>query len=156
MSESLELRETPYATSNITNQVSVEIGIPIEFDLTRYRTIKPGHLTAVQNTFIKGRSMGELSSLTEEQYYSNKYKTGNFLISIGDHIEYLQYRSEGTCFVRIKGNVIDADDCPVGIPEYYKINREPIVEWWARVNINNKIGWLLVDVKTVEVEGRTY
>ena len=156
LSISLELRETPYATSEITSQVSVKIGLPIEFDITRYRTIKPGHLTALKITTIKGRSMGELSSLTKEQYYSNKYKTDNYLISVGDHIEYLQYRAEGTCFVRIKSNVIDAEECPAGIPKHFKTNQEPIVEWWARVNINNSIGWILVDGKNVDVDGRTY
>jgi hypothetical protein len=134
----------------------VKIGLPIEFDITSYRSIKPGHLTALKITTIKGRSMGELSSLTKEQYYSNKYKTDNYLISVGDHIEYLQYRAEGTCFVRIKSNVIDAEECPAGIPKHFKTNQEPIVEWWARVNINNSIGWILVDGKNVDVDGRTY
>ena len=156
LTASLELRETPYTISEIASQIPVKIGMPIKFDITRYRTIKSGHLTALKNTTIKGRAMGELSSLTKEQYYSDKFNTKDYLISVGDHIEYLQYRAEGTCFIRIKGNVIDAEECPVGIPKLFKTNREPTIEWWARVNIDNIIGWILVDGKEVGVDGRTY
>ena len=46
--------------------------------------------------------------------------------------EYLQYRAEGTCFIRIERRVIDAD-CPAYMKSMFKVEIEPKTELWIHV-----------------------
>ena len=48
-------------------------------------------------------------------------------------IEYLQYRAEGTCFIRVGKTVIDADPCPAVDKSKARVEVEPRTEWWIRV-----------------------
>ena len=60
-------------------------------------------------------------------------------------LEYLQYRAEGSCFIRMEGGVIDADDCPANNKSLFKIEAEPTVESWIHVVLRGSSGWLLVN-----------
>ena len=69
----------------------------------------------------------------------------NIAYQKGTSLEYLQYRAEGTCFVRLMGEVIDTDVCPA-FDDKFRVMAEPVTEWWVRVLISGKPKeWLLVD-----------
>jgi len=76
-------------------------------------------------------------------------------VQAGDTVEYLQYRAEGTCFIRIASDVIDAKLCPNQQPSRFRLDTEPITEWWIHVTIKGKpAGWLLVSDAVVKVVDR--
>jgi hypothetical protein len=75
----------------------------------------------------------------------------------GDVIDYLQYRAEGTCFIRIADQVVDADPCPAQDDRTFRVVNQPATEWWIRVVLNrDPVGWVMVDEKTVKRSGRSY
>ena len=75
----------------------------------------------------------------------------------GLNIEYLQYRAEGTCFVRLSGVVIDADPCPINDKAMFRLETEPKIEWWIHVVLpDNSVGWLLVTDSRVKLVDREF
>ena len=75
-------------------------------------------------------------------------------VSAGDTFDYLQYRSEGTCFVRVAGKTMDAELCPTERKEF-RLDARPTTEWWIHLTVNGKpAGWLLVTDATVKDVGR--
>ena len=72
-------------------------------------------------------------------------------------IEYLQYRAEGTCFVRIGDRVVDADPCPAQNHQAFRMLNKPKTEWWIRVVVGRvPVGWVIVDGKAIKQSGRTF
>jgi hypothetical protein len=77
----------------------------------------------------------------------------NHTFKKGDSFEYLQYRAEGSCIVRWKGEIYSIEYCPWLDVEntQFTIETEPVNEWWIRVTKgHNALGWLLIDKSTVE------
>jgi hypothetical protein len=131
-------------------------GTEIAFDSTRYVTLRPGTLVARDSAVLTGRNLGKITYLSVHDYYSAPQSTTTVPILRGDQIEYLQYRAEGTCFIRVGGDVIDVDDCPHG-SEHFQVLSEHILEWWIHVSMPNRMGgWLLVDSTNVALLKRTY
>ena len=107
------------------------------------------------STRITGRKLGEVSRLVRSDYYSGKFGPASVAVLAGESIEYLQYRAEGTCFVRIAGSVIDADPCPTQKEGEFRLEAQPSVEWWIHIIVDGKVrGWLLVTEAAAKVVDR--
>jgi hypothetical protein len=147
----LSLHEEPSVSSKVTRRLSVKSKQRLVFDQTRYRTVKPGRLTVLVATALKGRVLGDITRLSAADYYSGRFPAASVTLSAGDAIEYLQYRAEGTCFVRVDGKTIDAETCPAHENTQFRLDVEPSVEWWIHITISGKpAGWLLITDATVK------
>jgi hypothetical protein len=153
----LVLHELPCTSSKVIRRLSVAPKRRLVFGDTRYRTMKPGRFLALVSTSIKGRMLGDIARLSRAEYYSDKFSDASINVRAGDTIEYLQYRAEGTCFVRVAGKTIDADPCPTEELTRFRLDVKPITEWWIRITANGTpAGWLLVTdatVKEIDREG---
>lgn len=153
----LELREQPSRAARQTQTLSATPGQRLTFDETRFRTIRPGRLQAVVPATVSGRRLGSVQALSRADYYSARYPDTAVKLNAGDSFDYLQYRAEGTCFVRIGGVVIDAQACPWDDRQAFRRISEPVVEWWVRLVPNGKpAGWLLLTDKTARVVERQF
>jgi hypothetical protein len=151
----LRLREFPSLSSKVVTTLMVPPGQRLAFDDTRYRTTKAGRFTALTAGPIAGRSLGQVTRLSKVDYYSGKFSATSVPLKAGEHIEYVQYRAEGTCFVRIASQVIDAAPCPNQQPAQFRLEVEPTTEWWIHITWNEKAsGWVLVSGATVKVVDR--
>jgi hypothetical protein len=155
--QQLRLHELPSESSRVVETVRVRPKQRLAFDDTRYRTIKPGRFLVLASTDIIGRRLGDLSRLSSSDYYSGKFGPASAAVRAGDSIEYLQYRAEGTCFIRIAGSVIDADPCPTFKEAQFRLESKPAMEWWIHIIVNGKaLGWLLVTDATAKVVDREF
>jgi hypothetical protein len=157
MSNELAIHETPSSSARIVRRLSVGRGQDLAFDETRYRTTESGHLQVLAPTRITGRVLGAVRSLTRDAYYSGQFPRQGVACQQGDVIEYLQERAEGTCFVRVNDQVVDADPCPAQDDRTFRLTSKPKTEWWIRVVVDRvPVGWVMVDGKTVKPSGRTF
>lgn len=157
VTSALELREQPSSTSRPALTLPVAAGERLTFDETRFRTMRPGRLRVVAAATVTGRSLGSIQALSRADYYSARYPNAIVRLNAGDTIDYLQYRAEGTCFVRIAGVVIDAEACPWEDREAFRRVSEPILEWWVRLVRNGRpVGWLLLNDSTAKVVDRKF
>ena len=100
---------------------------------------------------IAGRDLGNIAMLSKADYYSGKFARISVDLKPGDSFEYLQYRAEGTCFVRIRSRVIDAAECPDEHPDQFQTKLEPITEWWIHVIADRSVGgWVIVSPATLK------
>jgi hypothetical protein len=141
----LSLREAPDRTAAVRHNVEIPAGIPIDFHATRYQTWVPGRIEVVEASTILGRHMGDVRYVTRDDYYMGDFPRSEWSVLPGDTIEYLQYRAEGSCFVRIRGVVVDTERCPTFLPESFRLLENPVIEWWIEVEIGDSLGWLRVD-----------
>ena len=153
----LAIHETPSSSARIVRWLSVVPGENIAFDETRYRTTESGHLQVLAATHITGRLLGPIRSLTRDAYYMGQFPRQAVACKQGDVIEYLQYRAEGTCFVRVRDQVVDADPCPAQGDGTFRLITKPKTEWWIRV-VPDRVpaGWVIVDGKGLKQNGRTF
>jgi hypothetical protein len=157
VASALELREQPVGSAKVVLKLAAIPRQRLQFDETRFRTTSPGRLLAVVATTVTGRRLGAIQALARADYYSGKYPAAAVKVDAGDIVEYLQYRAEGTCFVRIAGAVIDADPCPHGTGDGFRLLTEPEVEWWIRLVADDRpLGWLLLTDKTAVVVDRDF
>jgi hypothetical protein len=78
-------------------------------------------------------------------------------VAAGDAIEYLQYRAEGSRFVRINGEAVEAGECPAQDKRSFKLEAMPTIEWWIRTILDDQyVGWLLVDDRVVKLVRRRF
>jgi hypothetical protein len=152
----LAIREMPSTSARIVRQLRVSIGQQLAFDETRYRTTATGHLQVLSATTVTGRVLGSIHRLTRDAYYKGQFPMEALACKEGDVIEYLQYRAEGTCFVQIADQVVDADPCPAQDDQGFRTITQPKTEWWIRVVLDGvPVGWVMVDEKTVKQSGRS-
>ncbi len=153
----LALHEDPARSIPLARVVrDVEAGTPIQFDATRYQTLRPGRIAVLEADTIRGRNLGTISYLSREEYYG-QHPAEEWPVMPGDTIDYLQYRAEGTCFVRIDGTVVDAEQCPALFGDSFELTSEPLLDWWIRVVLDHSpAGWLLVDNAVVTEVGRGF
>jgi hypothetical protein len=147
----LQLRETPSESARAVSTWTGRLGQVLTFDDTRYRTTQVGRFTVLIPTVMTGRQLGGTKRLSRADYYSGKFGPTRLNLNTGDVVEYLQYRAEGTCFVRVAGAAIDADPCPNHQPKAFRLESEPKTEWWIHVVQDELKGWLLVTEATVRV-----
>ncbi len=153
---SLALRAEPLKSAAVVGRVKVKSGERVEYDRVRHRVITPGQIEIVGPVTIKGRVLGPISFLSKDSYYSGSYPTATFKLTAGRVIEYLQYRAEGTDFLRIDGQVVDAYEY-VGKPELWRTVRQPTTELWIHVLFHNRpAGWLLLQAEQVKEAARHF
>src|SRR3989442_14406982 len=126
--KTLHLRELPSTSSRTSETVTVSPNQRLSFDDTRYRTVQAGRIRVLVPTHVKGRIIGAVDRLSGAEYSSDKFELVNVEVRLGTSFEYLQYRAEGTCFVRIDGRVIDASPCPTIDKSLFKVEAEPKTE----------------------------
>lgn len=149
----VQLRAEPAGSAEVTSVLNVPAGQPLTFDETVYRTMTPGLFLARRRSVVKGRDLGDLTTLSRMDYYTGRFEQVELPVSAGERIEYLQYRAEGTCFVRVRSRIIDAHMCPTESPDDFDMRSEPTVEWWIHL-VDGRAGWVAVSSDTVKVVGR--
>ena len=154
-SNELPLRQLPSASSPIVGIAKVLPGQRLPYDETQYRTTRAGRISVLMPYYINGRMIGPVARLSAKDYSLNKFAQVRIEVRPGTNIEYLQYRAEGTCFVRIGSNVIDAEPCPTIEKSVFTVESEASTELWLHVAIGNSSGWLLVDGRSAKEVGRT-
>jgi hypothetical protein len=153
----LAIREAPSLSAKVVRRLPVTKGQQVAFDETLYRTIEAGHLEAVAVVNISGRVLGTTRLVTRDAYYKGQFPERAVTVKAGDVVEYLQYRAEGTCFVRVADQVIDADPCPAEDARAFRVMSQAKTEWWIRlVSDRVPLGWVVVDGTTVKESGRSF
>ena len=154
---SLVLRERPEADSPIAREIEVSLDEFLAFSSFRYRTITPGRVQAQRDGSFHGRSFGRVSYVSKEAYYHASSPQTDFPYLQNDEVEYLQYRAEGTGFIRLHGEVLDVDLPFWSDPAAFMIASEPQCERWIQLlhDGNTRLGWLLLDENAEEV-GRSF
>jgi hypothetical protein len=140
----LPLRNTPSLTSPIGVKVKTSPGQQLTYDNELSRTTRVGHFKVLSGAQIEGRLFGPLSQLSRQDYYYGNFSRTNTAVAPGTTVEYLQYRAEGSCFIRIDGNAIEASPCPEIDMSKFKVEGEPQTEEWIHVKIGSSSGWVLV------------
>ncbi|MEX2180385.1 MAG: hypothetical protein WD801_16840 [Gemmatimonadaceae bacterium] len=153
----LTLREQPYPDARVSALVRIPAGERITYDASRYQTIAPVTVHVLAPTTLDGRRLGAIRLLTPEQYYSDNYPSSVTTFVQGARFELLQHRAEGTCFVRVSGQVIDAESCPTFDDQAFRVSGEPDTRWWIHIpGAPNASGWLLVTDTAVKQLDRTF
>ena len=150
--QNLALHEKPEKDSVMIEKVTIRKGQKIDFKETRYRTLKSGLITVTAPSTISVTSYGRLDFLSSDDYF-NKGIEKSIKLKSGDSLEYLQYRAEGECFIKMKGEVFALQP-----DENIQISIEPQTEWWVLAVDKQKkpLGWVLIDKKTVEFAERQF
>ena len=152
-SQQLQLHELPSASSRVSKALNVSVGQRISFDDTRYGTTQAGRIRAYTDSHVMGSMIGKMNHLSRDDYARGKFAPVNVEVRTGTSFEYLQYRAEGNCFVRIDGNVISVWPCPTIENSEFETIAEPKIEWWIHVVNDKAQGWLLVvDANVKEVK----
>ena len=152
----LTLHRRPSPASPVTHELNVGVDHRLTYDSTTYQTMIPGRLRVLAPYNIRGRVLGNVSRLTEDRYYSTRLQQTIMPVDSTSRLEFLQYRAEGSCFVRLNGRVIDAEDCPAMNPIEFALEEEPVTRLWARVVEGKRVGWVLVSDSTVRIAGRQF
>ena len=153
----LVIRERPSASAAVTRRLGVTRGQHLAFDETRYRTTESSRIQVLVAASVTGRVLGAVRRLTSDRYYKGRFPTQAIAVEPGDVIEYFQERAEGTCFVQIADQVIDADPCPVQDERSFRLNTQPKTEWWIRVVVDRlPVGWAMVDGSAIQESGRSF
>jgi len=149
----LFLYKEPTTKSPIMKEFMTGKGEKIDFDMTRYRNIRPGTIKIKKSVTLTGRNLGPISYLSRSEYYSGTVPYKDYSFQEGTSFEYLQHRAEGSCFIRWRNEVYDIDYCPWFDEKNtdFALESQPVNEWWIRVTKGHSpLGWLLIDKSTVE------
>jgi hypothetical protein len=151
----LALRDEP-EWSACPERMAIEPGVAIEFDETRYRTVRAGEAVAARRMVIHGRSFGPVEALSRRAYYRAGVPTARVAVEPGQAVEYLQPRAEGGCLLRVAGGVLETAPCVIYDAARFDIVDEPVIEWWVRAETGGRHGWTLVDGRNLVLTGRTF
>ncbi len=153
----LYVHEVPDPAAAIVDTIIAGVGDRVLFDSTRYQTIAAGSIAVLRPMSVTGRNFGERGHLTHEEYYTGGEETAAIPVAAPSSIEFLQHRAEGTCFVRLKKHVINADPCPMFDSATVRVEREPVTRWWIRVRgRHGRNGWLVVSDSTAQAVRREF
>ena len=154
--EVLTLHRRPSPASPVAHELNVGVGHRLTYDSAAHQTMVPGRLRVLAPFNITGRVVGNVRRLTSRSYYAAQHQRTRVPVDSTSRVEFLQHRAEGTCFVRLNGRVIDAEDCPAMNPIEFKLEEKPVTRLWVRVVDGRRVGWLLVTDSTVSIVGRQY
>lgn len=147
-----QLRAEPSHSSGVVRTLVGVRNRLIEYDFTRYRTVAAGSVVALRDGSVTGRSFGQTRSVSRFDYYRERHPSGSWPVVAGDTVLYLQYRSEGTCFVQLQATVIEAQPCPIEQPKDWKTVRDAQTELWIRVTaLGEPLGWVLAGPSITKV-----
>jgi hypothetical protein len=153
----IDLHKEPSSKSPIVAIFKEKKGVKIVYTESRCRTLKAGRVKAIAPASLKGYNLGNISFLAKG-VHPKETDRETLSFKEGDSFEYLQYASEGGCFIRVKDKVILTDpvECNwlanFGKPSKSFAMVEPgVTEWWVSTpgSGKRKGGWLLVDEKKV-------
>lgn len=141
---SLSLRREPHANAPLAGELKVAAGTLLEFDESRYRTTNAGKIVALRDGALRARKLGRFKVLSAQAYRAaGPFESIDF--KKGDAFDYLQYRAEGACLVRLEGELLEAETCPA-FDDRFEVLAEPTVEWWVRLVVGGEPkGWLRVE-----------
>jgi hypothetical protein len=145
---SLSLRARPAIDSPIVASIDMHPGQRINFTGFRHRTVRPGRVIARRSTQIAGRNFGQTDHLSSTSYYNEGRETITVQLKDGAEIEYLQYRAEGSGFVRWQGLVLEIGYLPwLSASDEFEMVASPVSECWLRLHDKGSdvSGWLLAD-----------
>lgn len=148
MTKTVRLHDAPSTASRIRT-ITVIANEPLPYDAVRYRTIVAGLLRVISPATVEGRMIGPAPELFSKEYFYRKFPEVKIDVAPGTTVDYLQYRAEATCFVRVGNNVIDASPCPDINRNAFKLEREEKAELWIHVTVDFG-GWLMVDDMAVK------
>ncbi len=144
--DEMVLRKAPMALSGIADTIRLARGEVIKPNDVRFRTVTPGLFLAREDGSIQGGPYGRVFYLSKTDYYRGGGRHDTFRFSKGDTIEYLQYRAEGSAFLRMDGVVVSAE---LGSPEAMALReiRRPQLELWIEVaDADGKpLGWFQLE-----------
>lgn len=146
---SLGLKAGPSSSEQDLPRASTKPGDRLRFVETRYVTTRHGLLRARAASALEGRRFAGSRAVSRDDYYATDVPTARLTVGPSQTLDYLQDRAEGTCFVRIEGVLLEASDCPANDPDRFELLREPVVEWWVRLDSPGAEGWLKVDDDSV-------
>ncbi|HZI27297.1 MAG TPA: hypothetical protein VFD64_04030 [Gemmatimonadaceae bacterium] len=153
----LPVYSEPDPTSSVVDTLRGRVGQRVAFDSTRYQTIESGTIRTHSSLELKGRDLGHVQHLTLDRYYRPNEAEISIPLAASSTVEFLQYRAEGTCFVRVQNSVIDAQPCPGFGRESVSVVRDPVTRWWVLVRgVKDKPGWLLVSDSTAKSVRREF
>ncbi len=154
--EPLALHAQPTAEASVS-RLTVPTSEDLVFDQVVTRTRAAAPVKVLQPTSMSGLQFGAVVRVSRDEYYGSRVVRGHVNVTPQTRVEYLQYRAEGECFVRVDGVVWAVEDCPTRFDDAYAVEGEPVVELWARiVHQGRPRGWVLVDGKGVKVIGRIF
>ncbi len=140
--DEMVLRKAPMAYADIADTTRIARDEIIRWSHARFRTVVPGLFLVSEDCSIDGSRYGRVFYLSRTDYYRGSGKWETFRFSKRDTIEYLQYRAEGSAFLRMDGIVIEAE---LGAPESTALReiRSPQLELWIEVEDKdgNPLGW---------------
>lgn len=153
----LPLRSAPDPDARIVDTLETRVGKRVAFDSTRYQTIEAGSISVLGTFRVTGRDLGEITHVPLDTYYASARAEISIPVAATATIDLLQYRAEGTCFVRLERRVIDAQPCPGFGRESVKVVREPVTRWWIRAQgKGGAFGWLLLTDSTAQSVRREF
>lgn len=154
---SLPLRAHPLLDAAIVDTLKSRVGQRVAFDSTRYQTIESGSIRVTTGLLVEGRDLGATRHLSLETYYGAARSEVSIPVVAPATIDLLQYRAEGTCFLRWEGRVIDAQPCPGFGKDSVQVVREPVTQWWIGVRgQGGTFGWVLVSDSTAQSVRREF
>ena len=150
----LTVRARPSTDAPIIGELAVDLGKRVDYAGFRYRTIRPGTVIAHSEGGLSGRNLGSKDYVSHANYYEDGGEQTTLVFKAGDRFEYLQYRAEGTGFLRWQGLVIDGDLPWFDPSSPFKLIAEPIAESWVQmVDLSaGQQGWVLADEELKEVD----
>ncbi len=93
-------------------------------------------------------NLGQTDYISSANYYHDGGEQIVVRLKEGAEIEYLQYRAEGSGFVRWQGLILDVPYLPwLGSSDEFEMVARPVAESWLRVQHRaaGGSGWLLAD-----------
>lgn len=146
--QELRLHAEPDRKSTVIRSYRPRRGRRILWDKTEYQTIAPAIVKVLRPVTLDGRSFGRICRITSNHYYRGYIENRKLRFKPGEQFEYLQYRAEGACIIRIEDEAIEVERCRwiEDNNNTFEMSGEPKTEWWVRViEANKSLGWLLID-----------
>jgi hypothetical protein len=145
-------REAPSRNSPVILRAFAK-GVQAGYWGVRYRTLAPGKVRAKKSISFEGTSFGQINHLSEDLYYAGGIEDEIFTVHANERFELLQYRGEGSCFIRLRSQVIEVHSCSedgrLEGKEWQALETysAPKVELWIRLIDDSRraIGWAYFD-----------
>jgi hypothetical protein len=154
----LSFHEQPSLDSKSVKEVRFKKGDLVPFERDRVVTTRSGSVEVKAEVALTVRNFGKTDSISVDTYYS-EIKAAPLLIKAKESVEYLQDRAEGSCFLRVYGNTVEAEECPGmqatrAAASKLVVKTRPQTQWWIFVpSAGGGVGgWTTVSDASFDVE----
>ncbi|MBI4347055.1 MAG: HEAT repeat domain-containing protein [Elusimicrobia bacterium] len=110
---------------------------PLAWDQSVVWTLEEGVAVVGRALTVEAVDLGTFSG----RYAGAKGRPRTIHLRAGETLGILGVRGEGTCYVRRRTRLL-AMECPQFYPGPYEVARQPVTEWWVRVDTGRLRGWL--------------